>query len=190
MAAAVSVSAYATMGPWTLSEWSSRASRGFTWSPTCAATPTGGRCSSFTAEGRPDTHGARRQRRWPPRDGGQSPSTYAATATATGHRTVTTRSLRSVRDCVAVCDKLGKPPVLVGASLGGMSAMLAEGTSDRPVSSGLVLVDITPRTNADGIKRITEFMRSGFDGFDSLEAAAEAIAAYTPHRTNESTPRD
>jgi pimeloyl-ACP methyl ester carboxylesterase len=92
-------------------------------------------------------------------------------------------------DCVAVCDKLGKPPVLVGASLGGMSAMLAEGTSDRPVSSGLVLVDITPRTNADGIRRITEFMRSGFDGFDTLEAAAEAIAAYTPHRTKRVNPQ-
>jgi len=92
-------------------------------------------------------------------------------------------------DCVAVCDKLGKPPVLVGASLGGMSAMLAEGTSDRPVSSGLVLVDITPKTNADGIKRITEFMRSGFDGFDTLEAAAEAIAAYTPHRTKRVNPQ-
>jgi pimeloyl-ACP methyl ester carboxylesterase len=91
-------------------------------------------------------------------------------------------------DCVAVCDQLGKPPVLVGASLGGMSAMLAEGTSDRPVSSGLVLVDITPKTNADGIKRITEFMRSGFDGFDTLEAAAEAIAAYTPHRTKRVNP--
>ena len=40
-------------------------------------------------------------------------------------------------DTVAVCDELGKPPVLVGASLGGMAAMLAEGTSDRTVSSGL-----------------------------------------------------
>ena len=50
-------------------------------------------------------------------------------------------------DCVAVADQLGRPPVLVGASSGGMSAMLAEGTSDRVVSSGLVLVDITPKTN-------------------------------------------
>jgi pimeloyl-ACP methyl ester carboxylesterase len=49
-------------------------------------------------------------------------------------------------------------------------------------------VDITPRTNADGIRRITEFMRSGFDGFDTLEAAAEAIAAYTPQRTKRVNP--
>ena len=37
-------------------------------------------------------------------------------------------------DCIAVADQLEKPPVLVVASLGGISAMLAEGTSDRTVS--------------------------------------------------------
>ncbi len=91
-------------------------------------------------------------------------------------------------DCVAVCDQLGRPPVLVGASLGGMSAMLAEGTSDRTVSCGLVLVDITPKTNAPGIERIKQFMLSGVDGFDTLEDAAEAIAAYTPQRTRKVNP--
>ncbi len=63
-------------------------------------------------------------------------------------------------DCVAVADQLGRPPVLVGASLGGMAAMLAEGTSDRTVSCGLVLVDITPKTNPEGIQRIRTFMQS------------------------------
>ena len=91
-------------------------------------------------------------------------------------------------DCVAVADQLGRPPVLVGASLGGMSAMLAEGTSDRVVSCGLVLVDITPKTNDAGIQRITRFMQSGFDGFDSLEEAADAIAAYTPQRKRSMNP--
>ncbi len=86
-------------------------------------------------------------------------------------------------DCVAVADQLGRPPVLVGASLGGISALYAEGTSDRTVSSGLVLVDITPKTNTEGIERIKAFMESGLDGFDSLEDAARAIAAYTPQRT-------
>ncbi|HEY4947420.1 MAG TPA: alpha/beta hydrolase [Acidimicrobiales bacterium] len=85
-------------------------------------------------------------------------------------------------DCIAVVDQLGRPPVLVGASLGGMSALIAEGTSDRTVSSGLVLVDITPKTNMDGIQRIKTFMESGLDGFDSLEDAAKAIAGYTPQR--------
>ncbi|HYA68073.1 MAG TPA: alpha/beta hydrolase [Acidimicrobiales bacterium] len=91
-------------------------------------------------------------------------------------------------DCVAVVDALGRPPVLVGASLGGMAAMLAEGTSDRTVSSGLVLVDITPKTNVAGIERIKSFMQSGFNGFDTLEEAAAAIAAYTPERTRPMNP--
>lgn len=91
-------------------------------------------------------------------------------------------------DCVAVADQLGRPPVLVGASLGGMSAMLAEGTSDRPVCSGLVLVDITPKANPVGINRIKDFMLSGVDGFDSLEEAAKAIADYTPQRTRNVNP--
>ncbi|MGB7050889.1 MAG: alpha/beta hydrolase [Acidimicrobiales bacterium] len=91
-------------------------------------------------------------------------------------------------DCLAVVDALGAPPVLVGASLGGMSALLAEGTSDRPVSAGLVLVDITAKTNPEGIERISAFMRSGLDGFGSLEEAADAIAAYTPHRPRRVNP--
>jgi non-heme chloroperoxidase len=85
-------------------------------------------------------------------------------------------------DCIAVCDQLGRPPVLVGASLGGVSAILAEGNSDRVVSSGLVIVDVTHRNNPEGIQRIIDFMASGLGGFATLEDAAKAIAAYTPQR--------
>ncbi|MCU1452073.1 MAG: hypothetical protein JWN46_219 [Acidimicrobiales bacterium] len=91
-------------------------------------------------------------------------------------------------DCVAVVDQLGRPPVLVGASLGGMAAILAEGTSDRTVSCGLVLVDIAPKSNVDGIKRITAFMQTGRDGFTTLEEAGAAIAAYTPQRKRSFNP--
>jgi len=91
-------------------------------------------------------------------------------------------------DAVAVADQLDRPPVLVGASLGGMAAMLAEGTSDRPVSCGLVLVDITSKVNEEGIQRIGAFMQSGVDGFDTLEDAAAAIAAYTPQRSRTVNP--
>lgn len=91
-------------------------------------------------------------------------------------------------DCISVCDQLGRPPVLVGASLGGVSAILAEGNSDRVVSSGLVIVDITHQTNPEGIERITNFMMSGIEGFASLDEAAAAIAAYTPHRQRKANP--
>ncbi|MCU1351913.1 MAG: hypothetical protein JWM05_1122 [Acidimicrobiales bacterium] len=91
-------------------------------------------------------------------------------------------------DCVAVVDQLGRPPVLVGASLGGMAAILAEGTSDRTVSTGLVLVDIAPKSSPEGLQRITTFMRSGAEGFATLEEAASAIAAYTPQRSRAVNP--
>lgn len=91
-------------------------------------------------------------------------------------------------DCIAVIDQLPRPPVLAGASLGGVSAMLAEGTSDRVISCGLVLVDIAPKTNLKGIERIRDFMQSGVNGFDSLEDAAAAIAAYTPQRPRKFNP--
>ena len=91
-------------------------------------------------------------------------------------------------DCLAVVDQLGRPPVLVGASLGGITAMLAEGGSDRVVSSGLVIVDVTHRVNPAGVQRIRDFMSSGLGGFATLEEAADAIAAYTPHRQRRANP--
>ncbi len=47
----------------------------------------------------------------------------------------------------------------------------------------LVLVDVVPRYEKDGSARIREFMSSGLNGFESLEEAADAVAAYLPHRT-------
>ncbi|AVZ40002.1 MULTISPECIES: alpha/beta fold hydrolase [unclassified Dietzia] len=72
-------------------------------------------------------------------------------------------------------------PVLVGASLGGLTGLLALGTG-KPVARALVLVDVTPRIEAEGVERIGEFMRSGLDGFADLEEAADAIASYQPNR--------
>ena len=85
-------------------------------------------------------------------------------------------------DCAAVVDQLDQPPVLVGASLGGITAMMAEGTAVGEFSTGLVLVDIAAHTNPGGVDRIRKFMRSGVNGFDTLEDAAQAIADYTPQR--------
>jgi pimeloyl-ACP methyl ester carboxylesterase len=45
-----------------------------------------------------------------------------------------------------------------------------------------VLVDTTPRMEAAGVTRILKWMLDGLDGFASLEEAADAIAAYLPHR--------
>jgi len=91
-------------------------------------------------------------------------------------------------DAIAVADQLGRPPVLVGASLGGVSAIIAEGATDRVVSSALVVVDIVHKPNPEGIARIHEFMKSGLGGFATLEEAADAIAAYTPNRKKRTNP--
>lgn len=72
-------------------------------------------------------------------------------------------------------------PVIVGASLGGLTGMVALGRGDA-VGVALVLVDVSPRMEAAGVDRIGDFMRSGIDGFDSLEAVADAVSAYQPHR--------
>lgn len=79
-------------------------------------------------------------------------------------------------------------PVLVGASLGGLSSLLANAGDHGEVSRALVLVDIAPRLRADGVDRILDFMAAHRDGFASLEDAAAAVAAYQPQRAQRSNP--
>jgi non-heme chloroperoxidase len=83
-------------------------------------------------------------------------------------------------DLAAVAGALHAPPVLVGASMGGIVSLVyaGEGRSLK----GLVLVDIAPQVEAAGIDRIGAFMNSAPGGFASLEEAAEAVAGYLPHR--------
>lgn len=104
---------------------------------------------------------------WAP-DGDYSLDAFAAdvrdVARATGHR----------------------PPALVGASLGGISSLIAiaedDQATDRPVASALVLVDVAPRLEPEGVARIGAFMLGHLEGFASLEDVADAVAAYNPHR--------
>ena len=51
-----------------------------------------------------------------------------------------------------------------------------------------MLVDVVPRFEKDGSARIRDFMFSHVHGFDSLEEAADAVAAYLPHRTKPRSP--
>ena len=90
-------------------------------------------------------------------------------------------------DLRAVVTQLGVPPLIVGASLGGLAALLACGEEPRAACAGLVLVDIAPRIEANGSDRVGGFMRETIDGFASLEEAAAAVAAYAG-RTRQSRP--
>lgn len=89
---------------------------------------------------------------------------------------------RFAADVRAIARELASPPVLVGASLGGLSSLIAIGESEGPVASALVLVDVTPRVEREGSTKISGFMRAGMRGFDRLEDAADSIAAFLPHR--------
>jgi pimeloyl-ACP methyl ester carboxylesterase len=84
-------------------------------------------------------------------------------------------------DVKAVADHLGDAPLLVGASLGGLSSLLA--AAELGVGSALVLVDVAPRLEPQGVERIVGFMKAHPEGFATVEEAADSIAAYLPHRT-------
>ncbi|MBI5087848.1 MAG: alpha/beta hydrolase [Actinobacteria bacterium] len=87
-----------------------------------------------------------------------------------------------VDDLVSLVEVLGdRRPVLVGASMGGGTSLVAAG-EDRVDATALVLVDIAPRVEPDGVKAISAFMNQRPEGFDTLEQVAEAIASYQPHR--------
>ncbi len=87
-----------------------------------------------------------------------------------------------VEDLVAVLDQIGGDrPVLVGASMGGGTSLVAVGEGHVDAAA-LVLVDIAPRLELEGAAKIGAFMGQGADGFASLDEVADAIAAYQPHR--------
>jgi pimeloyl-ACP methyl ester carboxylesterase len=82
-----------------------------------------------------------------------------------------------------IADEQGRIPIAIGASLGGIASLLALGEPGRSAFAGLILVDIVPRMNPRGVDHIQGFMRDrASDGFGSIEEAAEAVAAYLPHR--------
>lgn len=90
-------------------------------------------------------------------------------------------------DIVAVADAIreehGAKPVAIGASLGGIASTIAEGEREGGVLRALVLVDVVPRLDPEGVSKITGFMSERMhEGFASVEEAAEAVAAYLPHR--------
>ncbi|MDT4828282.1 2-(acetamidomethylene)succinate hydrolase [compost metagenome] len=91
-----------------------------------------------------------------------------------------------VADLLAVIKALGGRPALVGASMGGTQSLVACGRYPE-IAKALVLVDVTPRLEPEGIEHIVGFMSQHRDGFASLEKAAEAVGAYNPNRP---PPRD
>ena len=86
-------------------------------------------------------------------------------------------------DIDSVIQEIGVSPVLVGASLGGLTGMYLEGHLRPGSIRSLVLVDVVPRMNPKGVEGVKSFMYEHMQsGFATLKEAAEAISAYNPQR--------
>jgi pimeloyl-ACP methyl ester carboxylesterase len=92
-------------------------------------------------------------------------------------------------DLIIVAGEHLQPPVLVGASMGGLFGMISEARWPG-LFRAMVLVDITPRWEEAGLQRILGFVTAFPQGFDSLDHAADIIAAYLPHRRSRKSPEE
>jgi pimeloyl-ACP methyl ester carboxylesterase len=90
-------------------------------------------------------------------------------------------------DVRALTTAMADDSVVIGASLGGIASLLALTEPPAAPAAGLVLVDVAHRFQPRGGGRIVSFMEQHPDGFVNLADAAEAVAAYLPHRAR---PRD
>lgn len=115
---------------------------------------------------------------------------YAITYDARGHGNSSWSSKGAylvdalVSDLKAIIHQVGGKPAIIGASMGGITALVLEGESAESLTSAIILVDIAPKAEQKGIERIFAFMSSHLEsGFASLEEAADAVAAYLPQRS-------
>jgi pimeloyl-ACP methyl ester carboxylesterase len=93
-----------------------------------------------------------------------------------------------VEDVLAVIDQIGRPVILIGASMGGLTGIVAAHKAGQDLVTKLILVDVVPRFERSGSARVRDFMSNHLDGFGSLEEAAEAVSAYLPHRRKPRSP--
>jgi non-heme chloroperoxidase len=92
-----------------------------------------------------------------------------------------------VEDLKCLLTALGnRRPALVGASMGGGTSLVAVGDGHVDAAA-LVLVDVAPRLEQDGVTRINTFMTGHPNGFGSLEEVRDAIAGYQPQRQRPGT---
>lgn len=76
----------------------------------------------------------------------------------------------------------GEAPAIIGASLGGLTAIVALGSEDPPPASALVLVDIAAKIKPQGAAQIRDFMAANTGGFATVEDAADAVSRYMTDR--------
>jgi pimeloyl-ACP methyl ester carboxylesterase len=94
---------------------------------------------------------------------------------------------RLAADLRTILQSVHAPFALVGASMGGVTALEAVADGLRPAA--VVLVDIVLQPERSGVERIRSFMTGNPDGFANLDEAVAAVAAYNPNRANPGEPR-
>jgi pimeloyl-ACP methyl ester carboxylesterase len=86
-----------------------------------------------------------------------------------------------VRDlCCIVEANADSEPILIGASMGGITSLLAVGEG-HVKARAIILVDVATHVETLGVDRVNMFMAQNPGGFGSLEEVAEAISRYRPH---------
>jgi len=88
-------------------------------------------------------------------------------------------------DVVAVLPQLGwERAALLGFSLGGLVSLHL--TARRPeLCAALLLVDVAPRLETEGVRRIRDFM-TRHESFGSLDEVVAALREYNPNRPPDS----
>ncbi|URI14709.1 alpha/beta fold hydrolase [Brevundimonas albigilva] len=89
---------------------------------------------------------------------------------------------RLEEDLAAIADTLDGPIGLVGASMGGLTALRAAGTFLSRRVAALVLVDIAVSPTQAGSARILEFMEANPNGFSDIDEVVAALTRYNPLR--------
>lgn len=112
---------------------------------------------------------------------GHGDSEWAPSAAGYGLQTL-------AQDVRMVIGEIGEPVTVVGASLGGLIGLHVAGELGAERVRKLVMVDVVPRIERSGGTRIRAFMQGNPDGFASLDEAADAIAAFLPHRQRPRSP--
>jgi pimeloyl-ACP methyl ester carboxylesterase len=93
------------------------------------------------------------------------------------------RVISFAHDVLEVMRQLPPQPVIVGASLGGFTAMVLAGELASDAVRAVILVDIVPDMDQSGASRIHDFMAERMEsGFGSLDEVADMIQQYNPHR--------
>ena len=155
----------------------------------------GGAAGAAAARRRPDPSRLEEDRRSDRAAWAASPtrSISAATAIPNGSQDGAYQYADFAADARVLADTLaersGVRPAVVGASLGGMAALLANSQPARGAKQGATFLGAgAGRHHAAGrcskaSSKIQGFMRAQLrEGFGSIAEAADAVAAYLPHR--------